>query len=153
MKYVAAELSRKRIPKCEYSNRECNQELTAANLRRFMEDIASIQKAIENLDILHYKRNKFECVHCKDWHEIETRFLWSICGHEYCAKCVQGYINSILGTKSSVLNVFYDQRVMCCVDGCDEKITMRDATKVGISVYQKYILSQNSEKGDDCVMM
>eukprot|EP01084_Bolivina_argentea_P184714 318575_1 len=140
-KYTKKQFDNRQIPICVTSN--CGQEIDKEFVMEHMPLIFNKTfwshpfRLLNQLENLYFRKNRFLCSHCYEWHLDKQLFLWTNCNHEYGIKCVKLYIQNYLSENKSILNVFKSHRIPKCERrDCDELLDITDAIMLGITTYQ-----------------
>eukprot|EP01084_Bolivina_argentea_P105788 189445_1 len=133
---IVNEIRSGRIPVCFVS--KCNQELSVQKLKLVPFDGMVLRCAVSMLEQLIYRKDRFQCVFCMEWHLNVNKILWSNCNHVYGIKCAKMNVDKYLIKEEHLFNSFKGQFIPKCCDAiCGQKLQLVDAEKIGISDYQR----------------
>jgi len=112
------------IPMC--SVKDCEQELEDGELRVYSKALSrsfnlDLQSLLSRLELLKYRKNRFDCKLCAEWHLKEQRLTFTKCKHEFGRECCRWYLQSVSIQSSGVLPA--------CTE-CRQQIDERDIEEV-----------------------
>ena len=88
------------------------------------------QSKFQISDDVNTAPNKFICIKCKLQNDINQRFTWTKCHHEYCVKCASNIMNESLSLSNEIPR--------CIYPSCIQLLSNEHADSIKFSLLSRY---------------